>query len=144
MVIQMLESPGIGTSFEFAKVKRGGIAATKFRVLVTETKRHRHLPEILKIVEGCTLRRAQKLDRRFRVSRPSGGRGASGTDREGAFFHEVGAADSIANIVGASIALELLDIDKVACLPSECRIRTSRNGTWHAARSGSRDGVLAP
>ena len=43
-VIQTLESLGIDSSFEFAKVKRRGIGATRFRVTVIESNRHRHLP----------------------------------------------------------------------------------------------------
>jgi hypothetical protein len=41
VLIQTLDSLGIGASFEFAKVERCGIGATKFRVVVPESKRHR-------------------------------------------------------------------------------------------------------
>jgi len=118
MVIETLESLGIGASFEFAKVKRRGIGATKFRVVVTETKRHRHLPAILKIIEGCAAPPRAKA--RAIAAFDYLGKAEAAVHQvpiEKVHFHEVGAADSIADIVGACVALELLDIEEVACSP---------------------------
>ncbi len=117
-IIQALESLGIGASFEFAKVKRRGIGATKFRVAVTETKHHRHLPAILKLIEasGAPPRAKTRAVAAFEHL----GKAEAAVHQvpiEKVHFHEVGAADSIADIVGACVALELLHIDEIACSP---------------------------
>jgi pyridinium-3,5-bisthiocarboxylic acid mononucleotide nickel chelatase len=52
-IVQALGGLGTDATYEFAKVKRRGIGAMKFRVTVGETKRPRHLPAILKMIEGC-------------------------------------------------------------------------------------------
>jgi len=40
-----------GAALRFEQVKRCGIAATKFHVDAAETRQHRHLPHILKMIE---------------------------------------------------------------------------------------------
>ncbi len=62
-IVQTIESLGFGGSFEFAKVKRRGIGATKFRVTVADTKRHRHLPAIVKMIEASGAPLARKRAR---------------------------------------------------------------------------------
>ena len=49
-LIEALDSMATGASFRFEKVKRRGIAATKFHVEGGETKAHRHLPHILRMI----------------------------------------------------------------------------------------------
>ncbi len=115
-IIQTLESLGLGGSFEFVKVKRRGIGATKFRVTVAETKRHRHLPAIIKMIEASGA--PQRAKARAVAVFEHLGRAEAAVHRtpiEKVHFHEVGAADSIADIVGACVALDLLDIDEIAC-----------------------------
>lgn len=117
-ILQALESLGVGTSFEFVKVKRRGIDATKFRVTMAETKRHRHLPAIVKIIEASGAPQRAKARAIAAFEHP--GRAEAAVHQvpiEKVHFHEVGAADSIADIVGACVALELLDIDQIACSP---------------------------
>ena len=118
VIVQTLDSLGIDASFEFAKVKRRGIGATKFRVAVRETKRHRHLPAILKMIEasGAPPRAKARAVAAFEYL----GQAEADVHQvpiEKVHFHEVGAADSIADIVGACVALELLHIDEIACSP---------------------------
>src|SRR5690242_975227 len=45
----------INATVSFEKVKRGGISATKFRVHAEETKKHRHLSHIEKMIAGTKL-----------------------------------------------------------------------------------------
>lgn len=100
------------------KVKRRGIGATKFRVTTAEAKRHRHLPAIIKMIEasGAPSRAKARAIAAFEHL----GRAEAAIHQvpiEKVHFHEVGAADSIADIVGACVALDLLDIDEITCSP---------------------------
>jgi len=113
---QALASLGTGAGFRVEKTKRRGIAASKFHVDATETKSHRHLPHILKMIDaGEFPERAKK--RAAAVFQRLGEAEAKVHDVpiEKIHFHEVGAIDSICDIVGACIGLELLGVDEVYC-----------------------------
>jgi uncharacterized protein (TIGR00299 family) protein len=115
-LIQALKSLGTGATYEFVKVKRRGIGATKFRVTAVDAKRHRHLPGIVKMIEGCDA--PQRAKARAVAAFERLGQAEAFVHQvpiEKVHFHEVGAADSIADIVGACLALELLGIDEIEC-----------------------------
>lgn len=131
-IIQVLQGLGTGATYDFERVKRRGIAATKFHVTVTDTKRHRHLPAIVKMIEGCEAPPRVK-QRAIAVFENLGRVEASvhQVPTEEVHFHEVGAADSIADIVGACVALELLGIDEIHC--SSFNIGSGTVETEHGA-----------
>ena len=111
-----LSSLGTGAGFRVEKTKRRGIAASKFHVDAVETKSHRHLPHILKMIDAGELpERAKK--RASAVFQKLGEAEAKVHDVpiEKVHFHEVGAVDSICDIVGACLGLELLGVDEVYC-----------------------------
>lgn len=109
-----LRSLGTAAEFRLEKTKRSGIAASKFHVTGGETKAHRHLPQILKMIDGSLLPQAAK-DNAARVFHKLGEAEAKvhGVPLEKVHFHEVGAVDSICDIAGACLGLELLGIDAV-------------------------------
>src|SRR3954454_9244760 len=53
-LVTALDSLGSGAALRFEAVKRGGIAATKFHVDTVESRAHRHLPHILKMIDAAT------------------------------------------------------------------------------------------
>ncbi len=117
-IIQGIESLNIGAGVSFEKVKRGGIGATKFHVTAAETRTHRHLSPILKMIEAAELpdRVKQNASRVFRRL----GEAEAGVHQvplEKVHFHEVGAADSIADIVGACLGFELLGAQEIFSSP---------------------------
>jgi uncharacterized protein (TIGR00299 family) protein len=117
-IIAALNSMEVGAQFTFEKVKRRDMGATKFRVTVTETTKHRHLPGILKMIERAEMPQRAKKNATAVFERL--GQAEAGVHQipiEKVHFHEVGAADSIADIVGACLGLELLGIEKVFCSP---------------------------
>lgn len=115
-IVSALNSLQVGAEFSFDRVKRRDVSAMKFRVTVTETTKHRHLPGILKMIERSEIpergkRNAAAVFQRLGEAEAR----VHGTPIEKVHFHEVGAADSIADIVGACLALELLGVDEVYC-----------------------------
>ena len=109
-----LESLGTGATFEVEKTKRRGIAASKFHVRGGESKSHRHLPHILEMIERSQLP-ARTKDSARRVFRRLGEAEARvhGIPIEKVHFHEVGAVDSICDIAGACLGLELIGADEM-------------------------------
>ena len=117
-ITNALRSLGTGAVVSFEKVKRCGIAATKFHVSVEETSKHRHLSGILKMVEGAALpdrvkQNASAVFRRLGEAEAA----VHNVPIEKVHFHEVGAADSIADIVGACLGFELLGIETIHSSP---------------------------
>ena len=105
-----------GASFRFEPVKRKGIAATKFHVDGTDTKKHRHLPHIVKMIEEAALP-IPVQQKTVAVFEKLGEAEAAvhGVPIEKVHFHEVGAIDSIADIVGACLGFHLLGVERIAC-----------------------------
>jgi uncharacterized protein (TIGR00299 family) protein len=113
-----IASMDIGAVVSFSQVKRCGIGATKFHVDVQEARAHRHLAQIVKMIEKAPLSAPAKRDA-VAVFRRLGEAEAQvhQVPIEKVHFHEVGAADSIADIVGTAVALDLLDVATVVCSP---------------------------
>jgi uncharacterized protein (TIGR00299 family) protein len=102
----------IGASVSFEKVKRAGIAATKYHVHAEEQHGHRHLSHIVKMIERAGLsRRAIAVFQKLGEAEAQ----VHGIPVEKVHFHEVGAADSIADIVGACVAFDQLGINDIVC-----------------------------
>jgi uncharacterized protein (TIGR00299 family) protein len=98
------------------KVKRGAISATHVKVESQEDHHHRGLSIILKRIEAAHLapRAADRAKRIFtRLAEAEAKVHQLPIDQ--VHFHEVGAVDSIIDIVGAAIGFELLGIDEFAC-----------------------------
>ena len=117
-IIDAIASLHAGAIVSFEKVKRRGIAATRYLVSVEETKTHRHLSHILEMIGKAELSPRVKTNVEA-VFRRLGEAEAEvhQLPLEKVHFHEVGAADSIADIVGACVAFEALEVDRVLCSP---------------------------
>ena len=91
-----------------------GISGTRVKVDVEEQHHHRHLPDILKIIETSGLTECAKklsVDTFMRLADAEGK--VHGVSRDKVHFHEVGALDSIVDILGACAGLCMLDITAV-------------------------------
>ena len=117
-IFRAIQSLETGAEVWFEKVKRAGIAATKFHVKALETRRHRHLHHILELIGASALSEAARKNSAAIFTRLGEVEAAvHGVPVERVHFHEVGAADSIADIVGACAALDDLAVDVIFCSP---------------------------
>lgn len=117
-VIAALDSLGTGATFWVEKTKRRGMAASKFHVAFEEQQNHRHLHHILDLIGKASMsdrarRNAVLVFERLAEAEA----GVHGIDIAKVHFHEVGAVDSIADICGACVALDLLDVGEVMSSP---------------------------
>lgn len=114
-LIAGLRSLGTNANFQVERVKRAGIAGTYFLVEAPQEHQHRHLHHIDKIIDAATdlptrvKTRAKAVFYRLAEAEAT----THGIAIEKVHFHEVGAVDSICDIVGSTLGLELLNIDQV-------------------------------
>jgi uncharacterized protein (TIGR00299 family) protein len=120
-LVQALETLGTGAKFEVEKTKRRGLAASKFRVLTSHDtsndggpKTHRHLKHILEIIAQLDIpdRAKQNASAVFQRLGEAEAK-VHDISIEKVHFHEVGAVDSICDIVGACLGFDLLDVGAV-------------------------------
>ncbi len=109
-----LESLNLGARYRIEKTSRQGIAASKFHVDTEAGRAHRHLDHILDLIGRAAVgdRVRQKASAVFRLLGDAEAQ-VHGVPIEKIHFHEVGAVDSISDILGACIALDLLGVDEV-------------------------------
>ncbi|MEE9294674.1 MAG: nickel pincer cofactor biosynthesis protein LarC [Phycisphaerae bacterium] len=117
-VLNTLPIDGYELSIE--RINKQGFAATRFDVKLDRPRKqpHRHLADIRRIIEGSSLskpvqRRALAVFERLAKAEAR----VHGTTVDQVHFHEVGAVDSVIDIVGACWAIERLRIDRVVCSP---------------------------
>jgi uncharacterized protein (TIGR00299 family) protein len=117
-VILALEGLGTGAKFTIEKTKRCGITASKFRVIGGHATGHRHLKDILGLIDASALPGSVK-QAAAAVFQRLGEAEAKVHDItiDKVHFHEVGAVDSICDIVGACAAFDLLDVDEIHSSP---------------------------
>jgi uncharacterized protein (TIGR00299 family) protein len=99
---------------------RRGISGTKATVVIEnpENEKHRHLRHIEELVNQSSLSsEVKKLSLKiFDLIAVAEGK-VHDISKERVHFHEVGALDSIADIVGAAICLDYLKVDKIMSSP---------------------------
>jgi pyridinium-3,5-bisthiocarboxylic acid mononucleotide nickel chelatase len=95
-----------------------GIAAVKFDVEVMEAQPERHLSQILTMIEASSIGTAAKRRARaiFEVLADAEVK-VHHTTPENVHFHEVGAVDSIMDVVGTAWALEELGVGELLVSP---------------------------
>ena len=108
-----LASLELPIELEIEKVKRCGFAATKATIHAKDQEDYRFLPDVEAILAKGALTPKQRdlataIFRKVAIAESV----AHGMPLERVHFHEVGALDSIADIVGAAVGLDLLGVEK--------------------------------
>lgn len=104
-----------GWELEVSKDQRHGINGTKVRVKQTRHEHaHRHLSHIVKIIDDSALDSVTKeLSKNIFMKIAVAEAKVHDIPVEKVHFHEVGAIDSIIDIIGAAICFNALKVDKV-------------------------------
>jgi uncharacterized protein (TIGR00299 family) protein len=111
---------GLGVAFDLATERAmvNGVAALRARVTYPEEHAHRTFADIRAMIEAADLpgpASSRALDAFGRLAVAEGT--VHDRDPQEVTFHEVGAVDSIVDVVGSCVALELLDAASVSCAP---------------------------
>jgi pyridinium-3,5-bisthiocarboxylic acid mononucleotide nickel chelatase len=105
-----------GLGLEAAKVDELGLSATRVSVRAPETRTHRHLPDIERIIRASRLTDTVKdaAIRVFQVLAEAEAR-VHDVPVDHVHFHEVGALDAIADVVGVIAGFARLGVRSVSC-----------------------------
>ena len=112
----VLDSFGLPITMEVSKVKRNGFAATRVEIVAPDQEEYRFLPDVEAILAKSVMTPRQrdlalKIFHKLAVAEAT----AHGMPLEKVHFHEVGALDSIADIAGAAVAIDLLGVEWITC-----------------------------
>ncbi|MEN8230669.1 MAG: nickel pincer cofactor biosynthesis protein LarC [Bacteroidota bacterium] len=109
-----------GFSLEVNRDIRKGISGTKVTVVIDnqENEKHRHLSHIEELINNSSLSDPVK-EKSLAIFNLVAEAEAKVHDipKESVHFHEVGALDSIADIVGAAVCQEKLEVDEIHASP---------------------------
>jgi uncharacterized protein (TIGR00299 family) protein len=113
-----LNSLGLPIQLEVERVKRCGFAATKATIQAKDQEDYRFLPDIEAILIKSSLSAKQlELARKIFLKVAAAEAAVHGMPLEKVHFHEVGALDSIADILGAAVGLDLLGVEQFSSSP---------------------------
>ncbi len=111
-------SLGLPGVLKFETVRRGGFRSTYARVEAPEEHAHRHWRHIEEMIDRSSITPRQKdLAKRIFLKLGEAEARVHGVDLSKIHFHEVGAVDSIIDIVGAAVGLDLLGVDRFEASP---------------------------
>ncbi|MEZ5943685.1 MAG: nickel pincer cofactor biosynthesis protein LarC [Planctomycetaceae bacterium] len=115
-----IESLGLeGVKLQVSETIKGGFRATHIKVEHPEEQPYRNYSDILALLNGAVALTVSQRDlaaQLFRAVAEAESR-VHGSSIDQVHFHEVGAIDSIVDIVGAAIGFNLLNVDEVVCSP---------------------------
>ena len=118
-LLAQLDSLGIPNwKIDFETVDRSGISSTYARVQTAHEHAHRHLRDILKIINNSGLNDRVK-DRAARIfsNLAAAESRVHNQPVEKIHFHEVGALDAIIDVCGAAIGFDLLGVEQFISSP---------------------------
>lgn len=128
LVAELRKLPVHGWDLQVEEVRKMGLRATKVNVVATDHHHHdddhhdhhhgMSADAVIEIIRGGSLQppvveRAVSVVERIAQAEAQ----AHGVAREQVHFHELGGVDTVIDVVGAVIGLEMLGIEKLYCSP---------------------------
>jgi len=105
-------------SLDLRKIKRSDISATQLKVKSAESKHNRNYAIIEEIINGCSLsENIKEVSKRIFYRLAEAESKVHNKPIDGVHFHEVGAVDSIIDIVGSIICIDYFGIKKIFSSP---------------------------
>jgi hypothetical protein len=105
-----------GVELKVERRQRSGIGAAGFEVLAPAQKHHRNLADIRAIISQSGISESARGRAIAIFEKLAGVEGAiHGKKADEITFHEIGAVDSIVDIVGVCVGFEALGIEKICC-----------------------------
>lgn len=98
------------------RTTRAGLSAARAHVQVGESHHHRRLSDVLSLLAPLAERHRVAASEVFRTLAHAEAR-VHGVTTDDVHFHEVGALDSIADVVGVVVALDALGLDRLVSSP---------------------------
>lgn len=115
---QLSALPLHGYSLAAEKTLKNGISGTRFTVTLSGDHGHRGLADIIRLIEESGLNRSvKKTARAIFTSLARAEAKIHNAEIDAIHFHEVGAVDSIVDIVASAVCLDLLGIEAVYASP---------------------------
>ena len=117
-VLNHLKGLGLDFDLETTQTQVNGVGSLHVSVTYPDQHHHRTFADVKTLIEGAGLpeRVAERSLKAFYRLAVAEGR-VHGRAPEEVTFHEVGAVDSIVDVVGGCAALESLNVDTVSCGP---------------------------
>lgn len=112
-ILSAVESLGLPGEVSFETVRKGGFRATYAKVVTPDEHAHRHWHHIESIIDkGAMTARQKDLAKCIFLKLGEAEASVHGVDMSRIHFHEVGALDSIIDIIGSAVGLDLLGVDR--------------------------------
>ena len=107
-----------GLELRIGRARRGPLDAARVEVVAPPAQPHRRPVEVHELIEEARLepRARERALAIFARLAAAEGR-VHGIPPEEVTFHEVGAADAVADVCGVALALESLGVERIACSP---------------------------
>jgi pyridinium-3,5-bisthiocarboxylic acid mononucleotide nickel chelatase len=114
--LSLLEIPGC--ALVVRRSSRHGLAGVRFEVRVSSDQPHRSYRDIRTLIEGSAIDDAPKFRALevFEIIATAEAR-VHGVDKDAVHFHEVGAVDSIVDVVAVAVGVHALGLERIVCSP---------------------------
>ena len=133
-----LQLPDCSVNFE--RVMRGALSALQANVITPRHEDHRHVPDLLAIIDRAAISDRVKQQARSVMQRLAEAEARiHHSPIESVHLHEVGGDDALIDIVGVLAALENLQIDRVYVSPVPLARGWTKSHAWRAAVACARD-----